>query len=283
METYFSIISTPLNTVLNEKIGVGLVMYNSEISRIKFSYNKLSNLKGLISGNKYTFIKLYLKNIEHNLNESSDLKLFNEKVNNYKWINNSYVNYLHRYTNNSLIFSEPQKITIELSDINFKKIFEKYIFEFDEDLPNEKNKNIVYEVRNKLYDKIENNVNLNVTVSPNDFTELIAPVDVNFIGKNDVIVAGQTIDFNKKHYFLENDLSRYVAFTKAADYMENEKGKYFVIGQEPAKDHFQHHNTWKNVKESNLVDYVDLSETERIMEYISTHRVKPLYDKIDNN
>jgi len=283
METYFSIISTPLNTVLNEKIGVGLVMYNSKISRIKFSYNKFSNLKGLISGNKYTFIKPYLKNIEYNLHKQSDLQLFDEQVSNNKWINNSYLNYLHRYTNNSLIFSEPQKINIELSDVNFKMLFEKYIFEFDEEITEGKSKNIVLEVRNKLYDKIENNVNLNVTISPSDFTELIAPVDINFIGKNDVIVAGQTIDFDKKHYFLENDLSRYVAFTKAADYMENERGKYFIIGQEPPKDHFQHHNTWKHVKESNLVDYVDLSETERIMEYISTHMVKPLYDKVDNN
>lgn len=285
MKTFFSIIYLPLNSNLQEKISIGLVMSNGEKSIFKVSNPKLHVIKGLISSNRFSILKNYFNNIlnevepKHNefrLNIKSDIS------NN--WLNESYFSYLNRYSNNLVIYSEPRNIDTDVNLESFKAIFNKYVFEYDEEINIIKNEDILSKVKSRLFTKIEDRVNLNVTVSSNDFTELLTPVDVNFIGKNGVVVAGQTIDFMKRLYNLENDLTRYISFTKAVDYSSENKGKYFLVGQEPCKkENPSNHRTWKHVRESHLVEYIDLSETERIKDYIISKGVSPYFEKVENS
>lgn len=285
MKTFFSIIYLPLNSNLQEKISIGLVMSNGEHSIFKVSNPKMQVIRGLISSNKFSILKNYFNNIINEIEPKVDefrLNIKSDISNN--WLNETYFSYLNRYSNNLVIYSEPRNIDTEVNLESFKALFNKFVFEYDEEINVIKNEDILSKVRTKLLTKIEDRVNLNVTVSPNDFNELLTPVDVNFIGKNGVIVAGQTIDFVKRMYNLENDLTRYISFTKAVDYSSANKGKYFLVGQEPnKKDHPANHRTWKHVKESHLVEYVDLSETEKIKDYIINKGVLPYFDKVDDS
>lgn len=285
MKTFFSIIYLPLNSNLQEKISIGLVMSNGEQSIFKVSNPKMHIIKGLISSNKFSILKNYFNNIINEVDPKIDefkLNIKSEISNN--WINESYFNYLNRYSNNLVVYSEPRNIDSDVTLESFKSIFNKYVFEYDEEINVIKNEDILSKVRTRLFTKIEDRVNLNVTVSSNDFNELLTPVDVNFIGKNGVVVAGQTIDFVKRMYNLENDLTRYISFTKAVDYSCAKKGKYFLVGQEPNKiEHPANHRTWKHVKESHLVEYVDLSETEKIKDYIVSKGVSPFFDKVEDS
>lgn len=281
MKTFFSIIYLTLNANLNEKISVGLLMSDGEKSIFKVSNPKLNVVKALVPSQNFNILKSYFKNISSAIMPKIDDYELNVKQNvSSKWLNESYFSYLHRYSNNLVNFSEPRTIELALSEDSFKKLFSKYIFEYDNDVLHVKHEDILTKVRTKLYSKIEDRVNLNVQVSPKDFNELVTPVDINFIGKNGVVVAGQTIDFDKRQYFLENDLTRFISFTKAVDYSSNDKGKYFLVGKEPNKKEYpQNHKTWKHVKESHLVEYVDLSETEKIKEYIISKNVTPYFKK----
>lgn len=285
MKTFFSIIYIPLNSNLQEKISIGLVMSNSEQSIFKVSNPKMQIIKGLISSNKFSILKNYFNNIINEIEPKIDefkLNIKSDISNN--WLNESYFNYLNRYSNNLVVYSEPRNIDTNVTLESFKSIFNKYVFEYDEEINVIKNEDILSQVKTRLFTKIEDRVNLNVTVSSNDFNELLTPVDVNFIGKNGVIVAGQTIDFVKRMYNLENDLTRYISFTKAVDYSCAKKGKYFLVGQEPNKvENSANHRTWKNVKESHLVEYVDLSETEKIKDYIVSKGVSPFFDKDEDS
>ncbi|WP_417558485.1 hypothetical protein, partial [Mesoflavibacter zeaxanthinifaciens] len=104
---------------------------------------------------------------------------------------------------------------------------------------------------------------------------------VNFIGENGQIVAGQTIDFSKRYVDLERDLTKYISFTKAVDY-EKGGGHYFLVGNEPKKSLGQkNHSIWKHIYESNIVDYVPLSETDKIKDYIDLKGVHPYFEKQD--
>jgi len=276
MQTYYSIISVPLNAYLGERVSVGLVMFNSEDSRLKFSFEKLSVIKDLIP-EKYYFLKSYFKQMQNDLaNHKKDIFLENKNPN---WISNSYVSYLNRYSNNSLEFSEPRAISIEMSKETFIKFFEKYVYEYVEERNSIRHNSITSIVRHELYNKIEPKVNLNLTVTNQDFHELFTPVEIDFVGKNGVLVAGQTIDFEKKTYYLDSDLSKYITFTQAANYSEHKEGQYFVIGREPKKIYEQQHLTWKNIRQNKFVDYIDVSETQRIEDYLKDHGVKPLYSK----
>lgn len=276
MQPRYSVISIPLNTYLGEKISIGLVMYNSEQSFIKFSFEKLTVIKELIQDNQYFFLRAYFKQVEEDLEKRKN-SIFIEKRNP-TWINESYISYLNRYTNNLVEFSTPSTINIEMNYENFRKIFEKYIFGFKEETSVTQHKDITSIVGKRLYRKIENQVNINAVVTKKHFSELFAPVELNFIGKNSVLVAGQTIDFEKKTYFLESDLSRYISFGQAANYTEEHNGMYYIIGKEPKKNHYRQHLTWENIRNNHLVTYVDIDEVDQIEEYIKEHNVKPLYD-----
>ena len=283
MKTFFSIIYLPFKPDLQEKISVGLVMSNSQQTIFKVSDKKLQLTKNLISNHKYNLIKTYFNNIiaevKPKLNDNKldiDFKYKND------WIKESYFNYLNRYSNNLVVYSEPRKIELDVTDDNFISLFEKLVYEFDEEIELVKDESILTTVRTKLYSKIEDRVNLNVTLKSSDFNELLTPVDVNFIGKNGRVVAGQTIDFAKRLYNLEHDLTSYISLTKAVDYSTENKGKYFLVGQEPnKKEHPKNHKTWKHVKDSHLVEYVDLEETEKIHEYIVSKEVTPFFDKVE--
>jgi hypothetical protein len=283
MKTFFSIIYLPLNSNFQEKISIGLVMSNGEQSIFKVSNPKLQIIKGLISSNKFSILKNYFNNIINEIEPKIDdfkLNIKSDISNN--WLNESYFSYLNRYSNNLVIYSEARKMEKDVTLENFKQLFNKYVFEYDEEIVNQsdKSEDILFKVKTKLFSKIEDRVNLNVTVNSNNFNELLTPVDVNFLGKNGVIVAGQTIDFAKRLYNLENDLTRFISFTKAVDYSFAKKGKYFLVGQEPNKiENPANHRTWKHVKESHLVQYVDLNETEKIKNYIFDKGVTPYFDK----
>ena len=280
MKTFFSIIYLTLNANLNEKISVGMIMSNDENLIFKYSNTKLGIVKQLIPHQNYIFLRTYFKNLDCELNHdfSKSYELNIKKEISSSWINEKYINYLHRYSNNMVKFSEPRSIDIVLDDYSFGKLFSKYIFEKeDEELISNKTADIINEVKTKLYSKIEDKVNLDVIVKPSDFKELIAPVNVNFIGKNNIIVAGQTIDFGKRFYNLENDLTKFISFTKAVDF-EKGTGHYFLVGEEPNKlMDKKNHSIWKHMFDSKMIDYVSVNETERIQEYINQHGVTPYF------
>lgn len=281
MKTFFSIIYLPFGSDFQEKISIGMVMSDGKDSIIRFSNPKLNAVKHLLSQHKFSILKNYLRNLVEETVENNKLGQFNLQLDSSnQWITEEYFSYLNRYSNNLVMFSEPRKVDLKVDIKYFQPLFEKFVFYFEDESDKIKVDTIYSQVKERLYSKIESNVNLNVTVRSSDFKELITPVDVNFIGKNGAIVAGQTIDFEKRLYNLEHDLTSFVSFSKAVDFSENKKGKYFVVGKEPSKkEHPKNHKTWKHVIESHLVDYVDLNETEMIQEYIKDKHVTPFFDK----
>jgi len=280
MKTFFSIINIPLNAALDEKVSVGLIMFDNENAFFRMSEPKLHVIKNLIPAQNYNILKIYFKSLEKEIN--NDFKegsfKFDSADKKTEWVKESYMSYLHRYTNNLVSFSEVRQIEIPLNEENFKKIFEKYIFRYEEQSDYVQT-SFEQKVEKNLFQKIESKVNIQTTITPFEFEELITPVTVDFIGKNGIIVAGQTMDFSKRLYNLENDLNKYITFTKAADFKDNKKGHYFVIGQEPPKEQVKNHKTWKYVKNNKLVDYVDFSETDKIKEYIDDKGVTPYFEK----
>ncbi|TAD96747.1 MAG: hypothetical protein EAZ97_13535 [Bacteroidetes bacterium] len=277
MKTFFSIIYLTFNANLNEKISIGLFMSNGQDTFFKVSNRKLNIVKELMPNSKFNVLKSYFKSLnQHILNANAEPKI--EQTYSQNWINESYFSYLSRYSNNLVSFSEPTKIEIELNENSFKSIFNKYVFSFD-DLTLQKNEDIT-KVKTKFYAQIKNRVNLNARISPDNFTELVSPIDINFIGKNGVIVAGQIIDFDKRQYFLENDLTKFISFTKVVDDSEKCKGKFFLIGQEPNKtEDKKNHTIWQRIRNSRWVDYVDLSEIGKVESYIVEKNVVPFFEK----
>ena len=283
MKTLISILYVPISATLDERVSIGLVMFNDDHQFFKYSQPKLNAIKGLLDNESNTILKSYLKSLEKEINvvAESEKDLFSiNKPSKAKWVSNSYISYLSKYSNNLLQFSEPKSIDIPLSEVTFRKVFEKYIFQYDEQIIGRLFTNVFEKVRTNLYPNIEGKVNIDRTLTSLDFENLFAPVEVNFIGVNGVPVAGQTFDFDKKHYFLENDVTRFISLTKALELEGKKDGKYFILGREPLKRFNKNHLMWEQIRDSDFLDFVDIDEVGIIEEYIDRNHVTPFFKEL---
>lgn len=284
MKTIFSILYVPISATLDEKVSIGLIMSDGIQNYFRFSQSKLQAIKSLIDVESHTILKTYLRSLEKEINMElvNDKTLFTiEIASKAKWVNSSYITYLSKYSNNLLQFSEPKVIDISLDEITYKRIFEKYIFQYEEIVSTQTEPTIFQKVRTKLYPKITGKVNIDKTLTSNDFANLFAPVEVNFIGVNGVPVAGQAFDFEKKHYFLENDVTRFISLTKALELSGQPDGKYFVLGREPKVSHNdKNHLMWSQIRDARFLEFVDIDEIGIVEDYIEKNHVIPFFSEV---
>lgn len=280
MKTLFSILYVPISATLDEKVSIGLVMSNGDHQIFKYSQSKLFAIKGLLDNESNNILKSYLKSLEKEINvvTESGKELFSIDIpSKAKWVSNSYISYLSKYSNNLLQFSEPKFIDVPLTELTFRKVFEKYIFQYEEQITSRLSTNVFEKVRTKLYPNIEGKVNIDRTLTSLDFENLFAPLEVNFIGVNGVTVAGQTFNFEKAHYYLENDVTRFISLTKALELEGKKDAKYFVLGREPIKSYDKNHLMWTQIRDSDFLEFVDIDEVGIVEEYIDTNHVKPYF------
>jgi hypothetical protein len=279
MKTLYSILYVTLNTTLNERVSIGVLMSNGFEHYFKYSHEKLTAFKSILDSERYNVVKNYLKSLEREIGFSleNSNQLFTKRELKSDWINEGYITYLAKYSNNIIQFSTPKSIDIDLNSDNFKRVFEKYIFKYTEEVDEIIEFNVHSKVKQDLFPKIESRVNIEMTLTSNDFENLFAPIEIDFIGINGIPVAGQTIDFEKKHYYLENDVTRFVSLTKAIELEGNNKGKYYVLGREPQKNTDKNHLLWEHIRDSDFLEFIDIDEVGIVEEYIEKHNVRPYF------
>ena len=118
MDTFYTISFVSIRPVIKEQISLGLIVANGRDIQFEYSKSKLKALNKLMSHNIVDFIRLYLKAMKKVVLKFDD-PIFSKY---------DYYNRLSNYNNNLLIFSKPKNVDIELTDYNFKRLFELYIF-----------------------------------------------------------------------------------------------------------------------------------------------------------
>lgn len=282
MQTYYSILYTPIRQSFRENLSIALLLHNGNESHFRYSKEKLNIIKKLIPSAPFSMLQSYLKSIEKEIgNLSADItnKLKFRDTETDEYLSASYFSYLSKYSNNLLAFSEPQAIDLEINEKLFDKLFEKMVFEnskFEIALLRE---DVHSKIRMDLYPKIQNRVNIEKKLTTSEFPDLFASVKVDFIGKNEIPVVGQSFDFTKRHNTLENEVARLVGLTKAIELNGERNGKYYVIGNEPSKKSDPHqHRIWKSIHTSNYLDFVPFKELNKIEEYIEEHQVEKYFE-----
>jgi hypothetical protein len=278
MKAFYTILYATLNPVIREQISVGLMLTGENEVFFDYSQKKLSHLNAFMPKHANQLLKDALKNIRHTVDKTKeqqeldgldlDIKGLKERV-----FTEQYIDYLSRYNKNLLSFSSPVQIDIKPDEENFKVLFEKYIYKEPSSVKY-LIKSIHTNVEEKLYPRIKGKVNLDADLGIQDIETLAIPVRVNFIGKNEQPVAGKTIDFQSGNYHLEANFGHFISLIKAFD-DKKEKGKYYVIGDEPEKKYEKQHNLWKHIQGLHYMDLVPSNETDRIAEYIEKHHVQP--------
>ncbi|MFJ1377417.1 hypothetical protein ACILPE_03975 [Capnocytophaga canimorsus] len=278
MKTLLCPIYLSTNVLSDDRFSIGLIMANNDVLFFNYSERKLEKVKHLFSNESYLVIKNYLKTLYRSFYAEDNNILFSKKELLQNWVNKSYLSYLEKYTNNLVQFSKTIQVDIELTEVVFKKYFEMYVFPYPERTENTRKADILKKTQVvNFYEKVQEYVNLDREILSSEIENLLVNTKVNFIGKNNVPTAGNLLNLQNNIQGIENTVSKFISLTKTLDINENTKGQYYLIGEEPDKKLSENHSLWQQLRDTNLVKYVELSEIEQINEYFVSHDVKPYF------
>jgi hypothetical protein len=270
-----------VGSVSQERLNLGILMLNNQGNTIfKYSAEKLTLVKKLFSENGYKNLKSFISNLDHKINIDAKTELI--KSNDFSSL--SYLDYLSNYANNLILFTKPQPIDIELNESNFQILFEKFIFKFPkQQLPVLDSPKNLYLVKDRFLPSVSERVNINITLKAEDYNYLVFDTHLDMIGKNDIPVLNQFIDFELGSATLVKNVQSYLSMVKPFELKEKKLGKFFIVGDEPSKDLEKQHLAWEQLRNSNLVskeivELVPSAEIERIEDYLIDHNVRPFIE-----
>lgn len=269
MTTYYSIIFAYIRPQIDEKISLGLFVISGEDVFLSISKTKLFALKNLMPDYMYEGAKneaegiqnTYNKFVENNRFQDEPPKLFTE----------SYIHYLSNYKNNLVSFSSPQKMSVQVSKDNFEKMYSQLIDDESFTIKNNEDAKSIETFRRDFVPQLSSYYNVNFTVDNTILKNAIIPLKFDLAGKNEHEVFAKSIDLERRKYNVEHDVN---AFYPIKDL--SPKSKKFIVTAEPDKKYKIQHQIWENLRRANWLEYIDISEAEKLREYAQTHHVEPL-------
>jgi len=277
MKTFYSILSINIRPEINERLSIGLLMICGEKVFFRHSTSKLSVIQKLISKDVYKATQNYLKLVETSVSSnealSSNKNVFHFKIESKydRLFSEKYIEYLSRYNNNLISFSKPNFVDLEANEQIFRLLFNKFI-----DIEEASDQVVIRRIdrfKKQYYPHVKSFFNIEQEINSTQYSGLFTPVKIDLMGKNDIEVFGQSIDFEKKVYSIECNIGNLLQLNRALP-----NAKQFVIGYEPDKNLEINHRIWDNIRQSSEFEYVDVSEAEKITEYAINHGVTPLFD-----
>ncbi|MCF8359175.1 MAG: hypothetical protein K9H26_10475 [Prolixibacteraceae bacterium] len=136
MKTHYSVIFASINSIITERLSVGLILTNGKQNWFAYSSAKLSlEMKHFFNDESYQLLKTSLRNIEYTFKKLKTIhavdeeNVFFEEPASYKsTVSAEFLDYLNRYSNANLTFSAPVEIDAPASDELFLHLFSEMVF-----------------------------------------------------------------------------------------------------------------------------------------------------------
>jgi hypothetical protein len=280
MATYYSILNAQIRPEIKEQLSIGFILMDERSIYFSYSKTKLGVAKELLTSGAYHLLKDCLKNIEAKVESENS---FLEKSKGQILIDNKMVQrvfteeyfiYLSRYNSNVITIAEPKKIDVMADTTTFQKLFKKFV-DGNEIAKSTTHLKTFETFKTANHEKLQKHYNIDIEITNQHLSNLIAPVRLDFIGQNERTVFIQNIDFERPIYHIENDLAQIIFLQKALD--EKKKANHpMVITNEPNKSEFKkQHEVWNQLRQRNDLQNVDVSESEKTLEYAEEHGVEP--------
>ena len=274
MKSHYTIISAVIRPEIQEKITIGLLLVSTNGLFFLCSKNKLSVVRSLIDKSLYKYLSDSIRQIDQAIYKETTNKgtIFIESPHDIQF-SEGYLSYLNRYSNNLINFSAPFQIDRNADQQLFGFLFSKYVDATE--IPQKRTKS-VDAVKSEFFPQVKPYYNTEKEVGISEIPNLLMPVNVDMIGKNEVPVFAQLIDFERQHLnFIQQDVS-VLEFLFSA--FEGEHPKSFMIAGEPEKAAYpKAHDAWNSLRKWNKTEYVALDEIDKVREYAEMHGVQPLF------
>lgn len=283
MRTHYSLLFATLRKVTQEKVSLGLLLFDGENALCRFSHSKIGGLRHLLPKEDYKVISDAVTILERKMRQTwNKSPLYSNllfKIEDPEF-SLDYVNYLSRYKNNLVTYSEPKPIDIEVTETNALKLFEKLVDAGNAEEVITKKPTPIRRLTLEYEEKIRRHFIANHTVTYEDLPNLLVPVKVDLVGKNGIDVFVQSIDMTAGQNQIINEISTFYLLKDTY-----KKNKFplmdFVLSEEPPIELKRQHEIWSQLVESKEFNYVDISEGERIIIYAEQNQVRPVFGDSD--
>lgn len=277
MKSHYSILSVAVRPEIGEKLTIGVLAISGKDVFFEHSKNKLTTVKTLIDHALYKYVQDTIRQIESAITcelEKKGTTLENEALN--MQFSESYLSYMSRYSNNLLLFSSPVQIDLPINRPLFDALFKKYVDSVG--IATKKTKPLE-QLKLEFYPQVKSFYNTDIQITPVQVPELPLSVNIDVVGKNEIEVFAQIIDFERQVYNIRQDVGELTLLMNAFD-----RSYSFLVGDEPDKKKYgQSHEAWENLRKWSKLEYVPLNEISRLQEYAVQHGVKPLFAEATNN
>lgn len=273
MKSHYSILSAVVRPEIQEKISIGLLLVSTNDVYFQFSKTKLSAVKTLLDSTLYKYLNETIKQIEATVctEKSTKETLFADSNKNMQF-SQSYLAYMSNYSNNLINFSAPVEIDLEGNENLFHLLFNKYV---DSTVFVQKKTKSVERIKEEFYPQVKEYYFTDKEVTTKDIPTLPMSVNVDIIGKNELPVFGQIIDFERPIYNIRQDVA---VLDFLMDAFETGGSRNFMVGNEPDKIAYpKSHEAWNDLRKWNKFNYISLDEIDLIKEYAVEHGVVPSF------
>src|SRR5690606_32397370 len=118
-------------------------------------------------------------------------------------VNESYITYLSVYNQNVISFSKPVSIDVKVEEQVFTVLFSKFI---DEETHVKSHiKSHFQLIKSDFFPRVKKFYSIEKEITPDRFKQVLLPVSIDLLGKNDKYVTGQFFDLEKSVYHIKND------------------------------------------------------------------------------
>jgi len=273
MKSHYSILSAVVRSEIQEKISIGLLLVTASDVYFQFSKTKLLAVRTLLDSSLYKYLNETIRQIDAAVAKENDVKktLFADSDKNMQF-SQSYLAYMSNYSNNLIHFSAPVEIELSGSSELFNALFTKYV---DSLVSVQKRTKSVERIKEEFYPQVKEYYFTDKEVTTKDIPTLPMSVNVDIIGKNELPVFGQIIDFERPIYNIRQDVA---VLDFLMDAFQEGCSKNFMVGNEPDKTTYpKSHEAWNDLRKWNKFNYISLDEIDLIKEYAVEHGVVPAF------
>lgn len=252
MSTYYSIVFANINSATVERLSVGLILGDETNLLYRYSEAKLRWARHGMNPGGYALLHGTVTNIDP-VKQKSVLTF-------------SYLDYLHRYSNNIIGFSPPKNIAAPCNDEWFEKLFHAYVEKRGSGAkpPVKREASLQRELKRRLYPEIKDRVAFQYELTPQTYG-LPCPITVPFFGLNGTPISGHIVDLDQKRA-----TEREICVVKTLH--DAMSGHHFLIHSAATDDEAKERLKFAG---TDYIDFVPLSETDRIVDYMVRNDVRP--------
>lgn len=261
MKTYYSIISFMNSHVTEEKVSIGLLMFDNERMIIQFSTSK-QGLVNKLSPQSTSLLKYAVENIK------AAFKHENQNTFLHDGVNHEFITYLNRYEQGILHFSAPNFYNQRLTEDLFLKCFNSWISPTKERKA-AKSSNLRNTIDQELILPLKDKIDTNYKIEANTIDGLITDYRIDTIGVNGSIYASNALDitrptFNNKLFEFESFLETVIPFLeKKVKEIQHKKENIVLFVQRPEKNS-EYEEKYDRLMNKNKLSYVNNYKVDEI-------------------